>query len=179
MTLIPLPEPKPRPRDEIWDTVCEVWHLNADTFTKADRSRVNGIVRDFKIKRATPELIKRAYKRARQIWPKLPIESITERAVLNNWDRLIYQPKSNVSEKLYRETQQLIQREKEGGTSELEQAQAYYETLDESEQGRYVLLARTNKFVEQNDNAILRLAVMKAWYDHKRQAQGMAGQPRP
>lgn len=72
-----------RVRNEIWDTVCDVYGFKP--VTKNEQSRVGKIVRDLKLKGATPDDIRTRAGHYRQRWPKM---SFTPEALLKHWDSL-------------------------------------------------------------------------------------------
>ncbi len=73
-----------RVRNEIWDAVCEVFKL--DPVTKAEQKKIGGIVRDLKLKGATPDEIRIRAERYRVLYPGPRFFTAT--AVLAHWDRL-------------------------------------------------------------------------------------------
>ncbi len=75
---------KPRQPDLVWDAVCEVFNLTADT--KRDKTRIGGIVRDLKRKLnglAPMPSIRRAEAAYRKIMP--PGTIFTPEAMLKHW----------------------------------------------------------------------------------------------
>jgi hypothetical protein len=82
-----------RQRDAIWDSVCSIFGLKP--VTKSERSRVGKIVRDLKLKEATPEKIERAYQQHGYTWPK--IQPITPESVTKHWDMLTSEKPREIS----------------------------------------------------------------------------------
>jgi hypothetical protein len=78
----PAKERAPRQPDPIWDSVCEVFKFTPAT--KKENTRVGGIVRDLKVKGATPESIRRARSNYIAKWPNV---AATPEAVLKHWDQ--------------------------------------------------------------------------------------------
>lgn len=72
-----------RPRCEIWDAV--VLAFNLKPVTKRECTRVGGIVRDLKLKEATPAMIAAAVDRYRATMPRM---IVTPEAMLKHWDML-------------------------------------------------------------------------------------------
>lgn len=79
----------PRQRDEIWDAVCEAFKLTP--VTKRERTRVGGIVRDLKLKEATPADIVTRLARYRAEWPTI---TATPEALLKHWDLFATAPRA-------------------------------------------------------------------------------------
>lgn len=78
-----LPPPAGKARNLIWDAICEIFGL--DPVTKSETTRIGRVVRDLKLKKATPEEIRIRYQRYRSEWPKV---SCTPEALLKHWDQL-------------------------------------------------------------------------------------------
>lgn len=74
-----------RPRDEIWDTVAELFHPSPIPKGK-QRTAFGRIVQDFRELGATPEAIRERAGRMRAEWGPRGIEC-TARALAGNWDR--------------------------------------------------------------------------------------------
>lgn len=72
---------KPKRTDPIWDSVCAAFGLTP--VTKSEKSRVGGIVRDLKLKGASPDDIAIRLGRYRAEWPKA---AATPEALLKHWD---------------------------------------------------------------------------------------------
>ena len=72
-----------RPKDEIWDAVVEEFGI--ENITPSDGKKIGQIVRDLKIKKATPDEIKRRGVAYRKKYPKM---AYTMHALMNNWDSL-------------------------------------------------------------------------------------------
>ncbi|MCK4625053.1 MAG: hypothetical protein KAV00_07070 [Phycisphaerae bacterium] len=79
---------KPRKRDLIWDKICEIFGL--DPVTKLEKSRIGKIVSDLKLKKATPEEIRRRADNYKLHWPDA---AFTPEALTKHWDTMKKGPK--------------------------------------------------------------------------------------
>ncbi len=70
--------------DKLYDWIAAKWFPSG--VSKSDGSRIGKLVRDLKVKRATVEMLERAHKNYRQVWPRMPD---TPEAVVKHWDRMI------------------------------------------------------------------------------------------
>lgn len=78
-------EKKPaRKRDDIWDAICAEFHLKPQTHS--EQSRVGKVVRDAKIKGATPAMIHAKIESYRATMPGI---TCTPEAILKHWDSLL------------------------------------------------------------------------------------------
>ena len=73
---------KRTPKDDLWDAICALWGMKP--VTKADRSRVGKLARDFGLKGATPEELRTRLDRYRAGWPGA---ADTPEALCKHWDR--------------------------------------------------------------------------------------------
>lgn len=80
-TLAKAPAPRPaRPRDEIWDTVAELFY--GGTVAEPHARAVGRIVRDLKALNATPREIRERLLRMQTAWPTL---TLTGTALVKHW----------------------------------------------------------------------------------------------
>lgn len=73
---------KPRPRNVLWDSLCAAFALKPET--PNEQSRIGKVVRDLKLKNATPDDIPLRLARYRRAWPEA---ADTPEALLKHWDR--------------------------------------------------------------------------------------------
>lgn len=69
-------------RNPLWDAICDLFNLNPQT--KSEKSCVGKIVRDLKIKNATPDDIAQRKQRYMAEWPGI---ECTANALVKHWDR--------------------------------------------------------------------------------------------
>lgn len=100
--------PIPRKRDEIWDAVVEEFGI--ENVTPSDGKKIGQIVRDLKIKQATPDEIKRRGIAYRAKYPKM---AYTMHALMNNWDSLQVKKQRDVGDVLYEQGEKRRAEERE------------------------------------------------------------------
>ncbi len=76
-----------RRQDEIWDAVVDLFGLKPATTT--EKSRVGRVVRDLKLKNATPGSIAAVSSPYRREWPDM---AFTPEALLKHWDQFAHAP---------------------------------------------------------------------------------------
>jgi hypothetical protein len=73
-----------RKPDPIWDSIVSVFGFDSTKLTKGDRSRIGKVVRDLKIKQATPDEIRARYERMATAWRT---RRFGPEALVKHWDQ--------------------------------------------------------------------------------------------
>ncbi len=80
----------PSKRNVLWDTLCELWGLRP--VTQSDKSRLGRIVRDLKLKGATPDDLRTRRERYLAAWPAA---ECSPEALVKHWDRFATETEAN------------------------------------------------------------------------------------
>lgn len=99
----------PRKRDEIWDAVC--LEFGFDKITPSEQTRIGKIVRDLKIKEATPAAIKL---RGDSYRKKFPNCAYTPEALVKHWDSLkAVKQQRDIADVMHERSEKLRAKERE------------------------------------------------------------------